>query len=246
MVLNVRAPRLRGVKLLAAIVIVAALTPGCGSGQAPPVESLGGPSSVGDGIDAAAGTSAPLAAYAFECDDEQKFVLSRVPGQPNAMDLVLDDRRQRLTHVRTGSGAQYVADGTSVWTKGGEAMLEMQGRVTTCRENRRRSILEDARTRGVEFRASGNEPGWVWELLADRMIFIGAYGAERVTTPRSGAPSGATPEGTVYVGIAEAHKLTARVISRPCVDTMSGELSMSTVEVELDGRRYRGCGEALR
>ena len=127
-------------------------------------------------------TSPPLAAYAFECDDEQKFVLSRVPGQPNAMDLVLGDRRQRLAYVRTGSGAQYAADGTSVWTKGGEAMLEVQGRVTTCRENRRRSILEDARARGVEFRASGNEPGWVWELLADRMIFIGAYGAERVTT----------------------------------------------------------------
>ena len=32
------------------------------------------------------------------------------------MDLVLGDRRQRLTHVRTGSGAQYTADGTSVWT----------------------------------------------------------------------------------------------------------------------------------
>jgi uncharacterized membrane protein len=231
--------------MLAAIMIVAGLAMGCGS-AAPPGESLRDPSSGTDGLDTSAATSAPLAAYAFECDDEQKFVLSRVPGQPNAMDLVLDDRRQRLTHVRTGSGAQYVADGTSVWTKGGEAMLEMQGRVTTCRENRRRSILEDARARGVEFRASGNEPGWVWELLADRMIFIGAYGAERVTTPRSGAPSGATPEGTVYVGIAEAHKLTARVISRPCVDTMSGDLSMSTVEVELDGRRYRGCGEALR
>ncbi len=98
----------------------------------------------------------------------------------------------------------------------------------------------------MEFRASGNEPGWVWELLADRMIFIGAYGAERVTTPRSGARGGATPEGTVYVGVAEAHKLTVRVLSKPCVDTMSGDLSMSTVEVELDGRRYRGCGEALR
>jgi uncharacterized membrane protein len=65
-------------------------------------------------------------------------------------------------------------------------------------------------------------------------------------TPRSAAPSGTTPDGTVYVGLAEAHRLTARVLARPCVDTMSGDLSMSTVEVELDGRRYRGCGEALR
>jgi putative lipoprotein len=230
--------------LLAAIVVVAQLTLGCRSGQTPPVELRSGPSSVADGMDAP--TSAPLAAYAFECDDGQKFVLVRGAGQPDAMDLVLGDRRQRLTHVRTGSGAEYAADGMSVWTKGQEAMLEMQGRVTTCRENRRRSILEDARARGVEFRASGNEPGWVWELLADRMVFIGAYGAERVTTPRSNAPSGTTVEGAVYAGVAQAHRLTARVLPGPCVDTMSGDLSTSTVEIELDGRRYRGCGEALR
>jgi putative lipoprotein len=189
---------------------------------------------------------APLVAYAFECDDEQKFVLFRVAGQPNALDLVLGDRRQRLAPVRTGSGAQYAADGISVWTEGREAMLEVQGRVTTCRENRRRSILEDARARGVEFRASGNEPGWVWELLADRMVFIGAYGAERVTTPRSKAPSETPPEGVVYAGVAQAHRLTARVLSGPCFDTMSGDQSGSNVEVELDGKTYRGCGEALR
>jgi len=230
--------------MLATIVIVAGLTIRCGSGHAPPVESLGGPSSVADGADAA--TSAPLAAYAFECDDEQRFVLVRAAGQLDAMDLVLGDRRQRLTHVRTGSGAQYAADGTSVWTKGREAMLEVQGRVTTCRENRRRSILEDARARGVEFRASGNEPGWVWELLADRMVFIGAYGAERVTTPRSSAPSGTTLEGAVYAGVAQGRRLTARVLPGPCVDTMSGDQSASTVVVELDGKTYRGCGEALR
>ena len=219
------------------VLIVAALTMGCRAGKTLPL---------GDEIEASASTSAPHAAYAFECDDEQRFVLVRAAGQPDAMDLVLGDRRQRLTHVRTGSGAQYTADGTSVWTKGREAMLEVQGRVTTCREDRRRSILEDARARGVEFRASGNEPGWVWELLADRMVFIGAYGAERVTTSRSEAPGGTTPAGAVYAGAAEAHRLTARILAGPCVDTMSGDLSASTVEIELDGKRYRGCGEALR
>jgi uncharacterized membrane protein len=242
--LNARLTRLRAGKLLATVAIVAGLTVRCGSGGAPPVESLGRPPSVADGTDALA--SAPLAAYAFDCDDEQEFVLSRVAGQADAMDLVLGDRRQRLTHVRTGSGAQYAADGMSVWTKGREAMLEVAGRVTTCRENRRRSILEDARARGVEFRACGHEPGWVWELLADRMVFIGADGAERVTTSRSEASSAPTQGGAVYVGVGEAHRLTARVLPAPCIDTMSGDESASTVVVELDGKTYRGCGEALR
>jgi uncharacterized membrane protein len=232
-------------KVLAAIVIAAGMTWSCSSGQAPAVESPGGPSSVAERMDPPAGSSS-LAAYVFACDDEQQFVLSRVAGKPDEMDLVLGDRRQRLTHVRTGSGAQYAADGVSVWAKGGEAMLEVAGRVTTCRENRRRSILEDARARGVQFRASGNEPGWVWELLADRMTFVGAYGADRVTTSRVDAPSASTQGGAIYLGVAESRRMTVRVLPGPCVDTMSGDLSMSTVEVELDGRRYRGCGEALR
>ncbi len=70
--------------------------------------------------------------------------------------------------------------------------------------------------------------------------------AERVTTSRSEAPSGGTPGGAVYTGAAEAHRLTARILAGPCVDPMSGDLSESTVEIELDGKRYRGCGEALR
>jgi len=234
------------VHVLAVIVIVAGLMLGCRTGDPPSAESPGGSSSVADGIDGPPSTSAPLAAYAFECDDEQTFVLSRIAGKPDALDLALGDRHQRLTHVRTASGAQYAADGVSVWTKGREAMLEVAGRVTTCRENRRRSILEDARARGVEFRASGNEPGWVWELLSDRMVFVGAYGADRMTTSRVDAPNASTQGGAVYLGVAESRRMTVRVVPGPCVDTMSGELTMSTVQVELDGKTYRGCGDALR
>jgi uncharacterized membrane protein len=240
---NLNAQRFRVAKLLATIVIVAGLTMRCGSGAAPPVES-GGPTA--DGMEAPVAAAGALAAYAFECDDEQKFVLSRVPGKPDTMDLTLGNRRQRLTRVRAGSGAQYATEGVSVWTKGREAMLEVSGRVTTCREDRRRSIVEDARARGVQLRAAGNEPGWVLELLPDRMIFIGAYGAQRVTTSRAEGASTATQEGTVYTGIAGSHRLTAHVLPGPCFDPMSGDQFESNVEVELDGKTYRGCGEALR
>jgi putative lipoprotein len=225
------------------IAIVAGLIR-CGGSAPPRAASSSGLPSAADGIDAA--TAAPLAAYVFECDDQQRFVLFRVPRQPDAMDLVLGDRRQRLTHDRTGSGAQYTAEGISVWTKGREAMLEVAGRVTTCREDRRRSIIEDARVRGVEFRASGNEPAWVLELMADRMVFVGAYGTERLTTPRTGGAGASTPGGAVYSGAVEGHRLTVRVLPGPCFDTMSGQQSASNVEVDVDGKTYRGCGEALR
>jgi uncharacterized membrane protein len=232
------------VKFSALIAVVAGMAFGCSSGQTVPAGSPGPPSTT-DATDAAA-ESSPLAAYVFACDDAQKFVLSRIAGRPDAMELTLGDRHQDLTRVRTGSGAQYVADGFSVWTTGREAMLEVAGRVTTCRENRRLSILEDARARGVEFRASGNEPAWVWELLADRMVFVGAYGADRVTTPRVDAASASTETGAVYRGVADNRRITVHVLPGPCVDTMSGELTAATVQVELDGKTYRGCGKALR
>lgn len=47
-----------------------------------------------------------------------------------------------------------------------------------------RPIVRSAESRGVEFRASGNEPGWTLEILADRLVFVGSYGAERAITPR--------------------------------------------------------------
>jgi uncharacterized membrane protein len=98
----------------------------------------------------------------------------------------------------------------------------------------------------VEFRASGNEPGWTWELLPDRTVFVGDYGTRRVATPRPSPRSGSIPGETVHAAITDAHRLTVRIRDTACVDSMSGEQYAATVEVELDGRSYRGCGDALR
>ena len=106
-----------------------------------------------------------------------------------------------------------------------------------------RPIVRDARSTGVEFRASGNEPGWTFEILADRLVFVGSYGAERAITPRP-APHLESGE-TVYTAATEAHRLTVRIRPASCIDSMSGERYDAKVEVELDGRRYRGCGGAL-
>jgi putative lipoprotein len=191
---------------------------------------------------------APLAAYAFDCDSAPSFVLARIEGGTEAgeaVDLILPVRRYRLPRVVAASGVHYAAGAVSVWNKGREATLEVDGRVSRCVENRPRSIAEDARARGVEFRATGNEPGWMFELLPDRLVFVDAYGARRITTPRPARQSGSPSGGDVYLAVTESHRLTLRIRPTPCVDTMSGDRHGSTVEVELDGTRYRGCGDAL-
>jgi putative lipoprotein len=189
-----------------------------------------------------------LAARAFDCEDTRDFVLASADGPPGerAVDLIVSGRRHRVPQVRTASGTRYAAEGISVWTKGREARLELDGRVSKCVENRARSIVEDARVRGAEFRATGNEPGWVWELFGDRMVFAGRYGAERLTMPRPSRVSGPGIGEERYAAAADGRRLTVRIVARPCIDSMSGARHASTVEIELDGRAHRGCGDPLQ
>jgi putative lipoprotein len=188
-----------------------------------------------------------LSASAFDCPGGPGFVMiqPRDVGRGEAIDLSLPSGRRRLSRVPTASGARYEDTGVSVWNKGREATLELDGRTYTCIENRRRSLLEDARARGVEFRAAGQEPGWLFELFPDRMAFSGNYGTTPATTPRPAPRASLAAGETVYAAVTERHRLTVRIRETRCLDTMSGEPYESTVEVEIDGAVYRGCGEAL-
>jgi len=89
-------------------------------------------------------------------------VLSRISGETLALDLALwrSSSAPNARPVRA-PGPHYNADASRVLDEGARGQLEVAGRVNDGRENRRRSILEDARARGVEFHASGTEPGWV-------------------------------------------------------------------------------------
>ena len=50
-------------------------------------------------------------------------------------------------------------------------MLEVDGEtIRGCTEDRYESIWEDAKLSGVDFRAVGNEPGWVLEIRDSESI----------------------------------------------------------------------------
>jgi heat shock protein HslJ/uncharacterized membrane protein len=96
--------------------------------------------------------------------------------------------------------------------------------------------------------ALGHEPGWTLELLPERMVFVTAHGAERTPTSRPEARPGTAAGETEYVAVTEGHGRTVRVRIRDtrCVDSLSGLAYPTTVEVVLDGKPYRGCGQWLR
>lgn len=181
--------------------------------------------------------------FVFSCGDLDFIVIH---PRPDVAELYLPDRKAVLPQVLSGSGAKYQEGGLMYWNKGREAMLEVDGRrYEKCRLDPARSVWEDARQRGIEFRALGNEPGWHLEIeKGRRIVFVTDYGKTKTYTP--------VPQPTVSGGRAtyrirtEAHDLTVLIERRICRDTMSGEAFEAFVMVRLDGREYRGCGQALQ
>jgi uncharacterized membrane protein len=108
------------------------------------------------------------------------------------------------------------------------------------------SPWEEARARGVTFRAIGQEPGWYLEIEPARWIHLAVdYGESHlylpVVEPRP-APEGG---GEVYDARTGAHSLTVTIRRVPCQDIMSGEPFDHEVVVVIDGRRLEGCGRRL-
>ena len=186
--------------------------------------------------------SRPLAkTLVYECTGIE-FITRLGPGE---MALWLDDRYLVLSQVRAASGTRYEEGEVMFWSKGEEAMLEVGGvRYSDCRLNPARAPWEDARRRGVEFRAVGNEPGWHLEVRGqENLLFVGDYGAKRllfaeVETSREG-------DLLYYQAEANGDSIDVTISDGTCYDTMKGEQFPYSVEVQLNGRRLNGCGRVL-
>ena len=115
-----------------------------------------------------------------------------------------------------------------------------------CKNNHRKAIWEHAKLNGVDFRAVGNEPGWVLEISnqAD-ILFITDYGQSRhefISANVSSATQGLT---TIYEARNDQDQIEIQLTARRCGDTMSDEKFPVTVNVLLNQKEYNGCGRAL-
>jgi heat shock protein HslJ len=90
------------------------------------------------------------------------------------------------------------------------------------------------------FRATGNEPGWRLDIGSGEMTLLTNFGQDRLVVP---APTpqvaGAT---TRYVARTNQGELTATIVDRVCVDSMSGMPHPRTVTVVIGDRTLNGCG----
>jgi heat shock protein HslJ len=105
--------------------------------------------------------------------------------------------------------------------------------------------LQDARARGIDFRAVGQEPGWVVELKeGDQITAVLDYSATSLMLPTPSADTAA--DGTVmYDASTDTDHLVLSIKSKVCLDTMSGESHPSTVALMVNDKAYQGCGDWL-
>ena len=100
-------------------------------------------------------------------------------------------------------------------------------------------------SRDSDFRAVGQEPGWLLEIRHGRdMLLITNYGADTAVTP---VPRAETDSATGARTYHATGTRDLRVLIQPtaCIDAMSGESYETTVTITLDGREYHGCGGPL-
>lgn len=183
----------------------------------------------------------------FECQSNAGAFSFTIRTGPGEIALWLPQRFERpylvLGQVRAASGAKYEGDGVMVWSKGTDAMLEVEGEtIRGCTENRYASIWEHAKLSGVDFRGVGNEPGWVLEIRdGDSIRFEYDYGQSEVEVSAPDPEVDPANRSARYV----TDSLEVLVEGVTCNDSMADYTYESRVTVNVAGREYHGCGRAL-
>jgi uncharacterized membrane protein len=104
-------------------------------------------------------------------------------------------------------------------------------------------VWHTAKLRGVEFRAIGQEPGWLLEITnGEEILIVTDYGKERISLPYVKPREDKAARKSVFQIDADTNVL---IESKPCTDSMSGESFQTTVTATLGDQTYKGCGRAL-
>lgn len=129
----------------------------------------------------------------------------------------------------------YDASGREVWRVNGPREWDKPGGF----------VAAGAETASaMRFHAVGQEPGWTLDLVPGGSIDVVAdYGEKRArfAAPKSFDPAAATSIARSAGGRA----LSVSIERKACADAMSGKPYAYTVRMELDGKRYDGCGEVI-
>jgi len=107
-----------------------------------------------------------------------------------------------------------------------------------------RNVWHAAKSRGVAFRAIGQEPGWLLEMsTGDKILLVTDYGQTRTSYPYVEPEVFQDQHKSVFTVKKNEFSVTIEGIN--CRDSMSGEQFEVSVIIELNGNQLKGCGRAL-
>jgi heat shock protein HslJ len=124
-------------------------------------------------------------------------------------------------------------------------VLSSEGGAQILFQREEAASLQDARSRGIDFRAVGQEPAWVVEMkLGDHITAVLDYGSTSLLLP---TPKGQTAADGAenYDTSTDTDHLVLTIRSKACIDAMSGESHASSVELVVNDKALHGCGDWL-
>jgi len=179
----------------------------------------------------------------WQCGDLR--VGARFDNAAGNVTLTYSGRSRSLPLAMSGSGARYADDaGNEFWTKGDSGTLTLDGEKHDCTRTNVASPWDDARSRGVAFRAVGNEPGWLVEVGQGEAPSLHAqldFGSRKLdiasVQPRAKGDgwTGKSANGTQVELVAER---------KPCQDDAGATFDI-TAQLRAGGKTYSGCGAFL-
>ena len=180
--------------------------------------------------------------FVYECQNDNNFILET---RDNEAWLLTKDISMSLPRVISASGEKYKKDNIVFYSHGYEAMLDTPSKkYRQCSNNRYKAVWEDAKLRGNNFRATGNEPGWYLEIAqgGKKTLLVTDYGAEKYELSLSKPYTSTNMRVTRYriQGF-----LDIKIEGKTCIDSMTGHRFSSRVTIKIDGKIYRGCGKSL-
>lgn len=106
-------------------------------------------------------------------------------------------------------------------------------------------LWDEKRRLGIDFVATGNEPGWALEIDLEKGMYFRTLPTETIVL-ETAMPSRDKQGNTItYRGNSDGNELLVELIEQDCKDTMSGKVSPFTVRVTAKGIQFNGCGMYL-
>ncbi|MFY0664543.1 MAG: YbaY family lipoprotein [Natronospirillum sp.] len=179
---------------------------------------------------------------AYQCGDLRIEVSN---AEADRLMLTLPDRDLMLRPAVSASGARFAADEHEFWSRGDSAaQITIDGTVMNCEVTEGRSPWAEARERGVHFRAVGNEPGWVIELVAgdrQQLRLLLDYGVRELIDNDAEVDA----DRSVFRAELEDEAAVITLTEQTCSDTMSGQEFPVQAVLEFEEQTLTACGRFL-